>query len=218
MRKAQNGKREINTISLPEGQNLPKLLLATTNFGKIKEYRSLLSGIGYQIVTLAEQGIAEVVTESGDSYEQNAQLKATTYAKLSQLITLADDSGLEIDALGGKPGIHSARFAGKDATDADKIKFLLAKLISTSWEERTAHFKCVIAIATLEGRLELCYGECHGIIAFEAKGENGFGYDPVFYLPEMGKTIAELPLEIKNQISHRGQAAQKARQGLQSVD
>jgi len=186
---------------------LPKLLLATTNFGKIKEYRSLLSGIGYQIVTLAEQGIAEVATESGDSYEQNAQLKATTYAKLSQLITLADDSGL-----------HSARFAGKDATDADKIKILLAKLISTSWEERTAHFKCVIAIATLEGRLELCYGECHGIIAFEAKGGNGFGYDPVFYLPEMGKTIAELPLETKNQISHRGQAAQKAWQGLQSVD
>ena len=196
---------------------MPKLLLATANVGKIKEYRSLLRGLGYQIVTLAEQGIAEVATESGNSYEQNAQLKVTTYAKLSQRITLADDSGLEVDALGGKPGIHSARFAGKDAADADKIEILLAKLIKIPWEGRTAHFKCVIAIATLEGRLELCYGECHGMIAFEPKGENGFGYDPVFYLPEMGKTMAELPLEAKNQISHRGQAARKAQQVLRRL-
>ena len=194
-----------------------KLLLASTNPGKIREYRSLLSNLGYQIVTLADLGIAKVVTESGDSYEQNARLKAATYAKLSQLVTLADDSGLEVDALNGEPGIHSARFAGKDATDVDKVKILLAKLASVPWEKRTAHFKCVIAIATPEGRLELCHGECHGIIAFEAKGENGFGYDPIFYLPEMGKTLAELPLGVKNQISHRGQAAQKAQQVLQRL-
>ena len=196
---------------------MPKLLLATTNPGKINEYRFLLDGIGYQVVTLAEQGIATMATESGNSYEQNARLKAAACTKLSQLITLADDSGLEVDALGGEPGIHSARFAGKIATDADKVKILLAKLASIPWEERTAHFKCVIAIVTPEGKVELCYGECHGIIAFEAKGRNGFGYDPVFYLPEMGKTMAELPMEIKNQISHRGQAARKARQVLQRL-
>jgi XTP/dITP diphosphohydrolase len=194
---------------------MPKLLLASANPGKIAEYRFLLSSLDYQIITLAEQGILESAIESGSSYEENARLKATTYAKLSQLITIADDSGLEVDALGAEPGIRSARFAGKDATDADKVKILLDRLDGIPWEKRTAHFKCVIAIVTPGGQIELCYGECHGIIAFEAKGENGFGYDPIFYLPQMAKTVAELPLEIKNQISHRAQAAYKARQVLQ---
>ena len=194
---------------------MPKLLLASANPGKIAEYRLLLSSLDYQILTLAEQGILESAIESGSSYEENARLKATTYAKLSQLITIADDSGLEVDAMDGEPGIRSARFAGKDATDADKVKILLDRLDGVPWEKRTAHFKCVIAIVTPGGQIELCYGECHGIIAFEAKGENGFGYDPIFYLPQMAKTVAELPLEIKNQISHRAQAAYKARQVLQ---
>lgn len=196
---------------------MPKLLLASSNPGKIREYRLLLGGLGYQIVTLPERGISKVTTESGNTYEQNAEMKATTYAKLSQLITLADDSGLEVDALHGKPGIHSARFAGKNATDADKVTKLLAMMDSIPWDRRTAHFKCVIAIATPEGKLKLCQGKCHGIIAFEAKGENGFGYDPIFYLPEFGKTMAELPLELKNQLSHRGQAAQKARKILNQL-
>ena len=193
---------------------MPKLLLATSNPGKIKEYRLLLGSLGYQITTLAEQGINKIATELGNSYEQNAQRKALSASKSSQLITLADDSGLEVDALSGKPGVRSARFAGRDATDADKVRVLLAKLEGIPWEKRAAHFKCVIAIATPRGQLELCQGECHGIIAFEAKGKNGFGYDPIFYLPKLGKTIAELPLEVKNQISHRAQAAQKARQVL----
>jgi len=190
---------------------MPKLLLASSNLGKIREYRLLLGDLGYQIVTLSEQGISKVTTESGNTYEQNAEMKATTYAKLSQLITLADDSGLEVDALHGKPGIHSARFAGKNATDADRVTKLLTMMGGIPWDRRTAHFKCVIAIATPEGKLRLCQGERHGIIAFEAKGKNGFGYDPIFYLPELAKTMAELPLELKNQLSHRGQAAQKAR-------
>jgi len=196
---------------------MPKLLLATSNPGKIREYRFLLDGLGYQITTLAEEGIAKVVTESGNNYEQNARLKATTYAKLSQLTALADDSGLEVDALNGEPGVKSARFAGKAATDAEKVSFLLAKLNGVPWERRTARFKCVIAIASPEGRAELCYGECHGMIAFEAKGESGFGYDPIFFLPEIGKTMAELHLEMKNQISHRARASQKARQVLQQL-
>jgi XTP/dITP diphosphohydrolase len=194
---------------------MPKLLLATSNSGKIKEYRLLMNSLGYQITTLTEEGIAKIVTESGNNYEQNARLKAITYAKLSRLITLADDSGLEVDALNGEPGVKSARFAGEAATDAEKVNFLLAKLNGVPWERRTAHFKCVIAIVNPRGRAELCYGECHGMIAFEAKGENGFGYDPIFFLPEIGKTMAELSLEMKNQISHRARASQKARQVLQ---
>jgi XTP/dITP diphosphohydrolase len=196
---------------------MPKLLLATSNLGKIKEYRLLLDGLGYEITTLAEEGITKVVTESGNNYEQNARLKAIAYAKLSQLTTLADDSGLEVDALNGEPGIKSARFAGKAATDAERLSLLLARLEGVPWERRTARFKCVIAIATPKGQTEICYGECRGMIALEAKGENGFGYDPVFFLREMHKTMAELPLEAKNQISHRAQASQKARQVLQQV-
>lgn len=194
---------------------MPKLLLATSNPGKIREYHFLMDGLGYQMTTLAEEGITRVVTESGNNYEENARLKAITYAKLSQLIALADDSGLEVDALNGEPGIQSARFAGETATDAEKVSFLLAKLNGVSWERRTARFKCVIAIATPGGHSELCYGECQGMIAIEAKGKNGFGYDPIFLLSETGKTMAELPLEIKNQISHRARASQKARQVLQ---
>ena len=196
---------------------MPELLLATSNPGKVREYRFLLDGLGYQITTLPEQGITEVVTESGNSYEQNARLKAIAYARLSQFTTLADDSGLEVDALDGEPGVQSARFAGKSATDAERVSFLLAKLTGVPWEKRTARFKCVIAIVTPEGKSELCYGDCQGIIALEPKGQKGFGYDPVFYLPEIGKTMAELPLEMKNQISHRARASQKARQVLQRL-
>jgi XTP/dITP diphosphohydrolase len=196
---------------------MPKLLLATSNPGKIKEYHFLLDGLGYKITTLAKEGIAKIVTESGNNYEQNARLKAITYAKLSQLTALADDSGLEVDALNGEPGVKSARFVGEAATDAEKVSFLLAKLNGVPWEQRTACFKCVIAIASPRDRAEICYGECHGMIALEAKGENGFGYDPIFFLPEIGKTMAELPLTMKNQISHRARASQKARQVLQQL-
>ncbi|MFW6118671.1 MAG: non-canonical purine NTP pyrophosphatase, partial [Chloroflexota bacterium] len=121
------------------------------------------------------------------------------------------------DALNGEPGIKSARFAGEAASDADKVSLLLAKLKGIPWEKRTARFKCVIAIAIPGGRVELCYGECHGMVAFEAKGENGFGYDPIFFLTEIGETMAELPFEVKNQISHRARASQKARQVLQQL-
>jgi len=196
---------------------MPKLLLATSNPGKIREYRSLLDGLGYQVTTLTEEGITKIVTESGENYEQNARLKAITYAKLSQLITLADDSGLEVDALNGEPGVKSARFAGEAATDAEKVSFLLGKLNSVPWERRMACFKCVIAIASPGGRVEVCYGECYGMIALEARGENGFGYDPIFFLTEIGETMAELHLETKNQISHRARASHKARQVLQQL-
>lgn len=194
-----------------------KLLLATANTGKIREYRHLLRDLPFKLVTLAEEGINTVVAEQGASFEENARLKATAYARLSQLTSLADDSGLEIDALGGKPGVHSARFAGEKSTDETKIENLLAKLKDVPKEKRTARFKCVIAIASPAGKVALCSGECHGLIALESRGEDGFGYDPIFYIPELDKTMAELPLEIKNQISHRGKAVQKARRLLEDL-
>jgi len=192
-----------------------KLLLATNNQGKVREYRSLLENMPIKLVTMAEQGITTVVGETGESLEENAKLKATVIAAESQLLALADDTGLEVDALGGEPGRLSARYAGENASDRDRVSYLLSRLKNISWEKRSAHFRCVIAVATPGGEVEICQGECHGIIAFEPKGEQGFGYDPIFYLPELGKTMAELPLDIKNQVSHRGQAARKVCQLLQ---
>lgn len=190
---------------------MPKLLLATNNQGKAREYKSLLSGAPFEMVTPAEVGITTEVAEVGKSFEENAALKATTLAAESQLLTLADDSGLEVDALGGEPGTLSARYAGENASDADRVRYLLSKMQDVPEGKRQARFVCVIAIATPDGKVEFCSGECDGIIALKPRGNRGFGYDPVFYLPEMGKTMAELPPEVKNRISHRGRAAEKAR-------
>jgi len=195
-----------------------KLLLATNNKAKVREYKSLLQGIPYEIVTLAEQGISAEVDEVGGSLEENASLKATTLAAESQLLSLADDSGLEVDALGGEPGPLSARYAGEGASDIERINYLLVRLRDVTQEERTARFRCVIAIAKPNETVELCSGECRGLITMAPRGDQGFGYDPVFYLPELGKTMAELPLEIKNQVSHRGQAARKACELLKKLN
>ena len=194
-----------------------KLLLATNNKAKVREYQNLLRGIPYEIVTLAEQGITTVVDEVGESLEENARLKATALAAESRLLSLADDSGLEVDALGGEPGVLSARYAGGGASDVERINYLLARLKDVPGPERTARFRCVIAIAAPDEVVELCSGECRGLIAVAPRGDHGFGYDPVFYLPEMGKTMAELPPEMKDRISHRAQAARKARELLQKL-
>lgn len=155
--------------------------------------------------------------EPATSYEENARLKAVTAARLSQFPALADDSGLEVDILGGEPGSRSARFAGDNATDEDRISRLLSRLKDVPWHKRTARFICVIAIATPDGKVELCHGDCSGFVAFEPRGTYGFGYDPVFYLPRLNKTMAELPLDVKNQVSHRGQAARKALKILEKL-
>ncbi len=194
-----------------------KLLLATNNEAKVREYRNLLQKLPFELVTLAELGMTTIVNEVGESLEENARLKATVLAAKSQLLALADDSGLEVDALGGEPGRLSARYAGEKASDRDRISYLLARLKGVPWQRRFARFRCVIAIATPDGKVELCSGECRGVITFEPRGEQGFGYDPIFYLPELGKTMAELPLEIKNQVSHRGQAARKVPQMLKRL-
>ena len=193
---------------------MPKLLLATKNEGKVDEYKSLLQNLTVELVTLADGDITITVNETGESLEENARLKATIGATENRLLTLADDSGLEVDALGGKPGFLSARYAGEGASDRDRVNHLLSQLEEVPWQKRSARFRCVIAIATPDGEVQFCSGECRGFIAFEPKGERGFGYDPIFYLPELGKTMAELPLEIKNRVSHRGQAAREARQLL----
>ncbi|MBI2849905.1 MAG: XTP/dITP diphosphatase [Chloroflexi bacterium] len=186
-----------------------KLLLATSNQGKVSEYRTLLKEIPLRLVTPAELGITTVVEEVGQSLEENARLKAVALAAESGLVALADDSGLEVDALGGEPGPLSARYAGEGASDRDRVNYLLSRLKDVPWEKRTACFRCVIALATPAGDVKTCSGECRGFIAFEPKGEHGFGYDPIFYLPAFKKTMAELPPEIKNRISHRGRAARK---------
>jgi len=191
-----------------------KLLLATNNQAKVREYKSLLQDIPFKLVTLAEQGISTEVDEVGESLEENARLKATILATESQLLAMADDSGLEVDALGGEPGRLSARYAGEGASDRDRINYLLSRLRDVPWEKRTASFRCVIAVATPDGKVELCSGECPGIITFEPRGEQGFGYDPIFYLPELDRTMAELPPETKNCISHRGKAARQVSQVL----
>ena len=188
---------------------LRKLLLATNNKAKVREYRSLLRALPFELVTLSEQGINTVVNEVGESLEENAELKAVAFSAESQLTALADDSGLEVDALGGEPGPVSARCAGEGASDEERVEYLLARLKDVPWQKRSARFRCVIAIATPEEKVGFCSGECPGMITFEPRGGEGFGYDPIFYLPVLNKTMAELSLEVKNTVSHRGEAARK---------
>ena len=178
------------------------------------EYRLLLSQLNYQLTTPVEEEISLVVNETSSDYRQNAKLKALAYAQYSCLTTIADDSGLEVDALNGMPGVLSARFAGELATDADNVRLLLSKLKDVPWDKRTARFTCVIAIANSKGKVEIFNGSCNGIITFEPVGNNGFGYDPIFYLPEFNKTMSELSQQRKNEISHRYKAVIKARQIL----
>ena len=194
-----------------------KLLLGTNNQGKVREYKSLLLDLPCELVTLAEQGVTVAVNEAGESLEENARVKATTLAAESQLPTLADDSGLEVDALGGEPGRLSARYAGENASDRERVAYLLARLEGVPQEKRTARFRCVIALATPDGKVAFCSGECPGLITFAPRGKHGFGYDPVFYLPELEKTMAELPLSLKNRVSHRGKAARQVYQALERL-
>jgi XTP/dITP diphosphohydrolase len=190
---------------------MSRLLIATNNRGKLAELRHIFQGLPCEIVSPSDIGLDLEVEETGSTFEENAALKSTAFARESGLLTLADDSGLEVEALGGKPGVLSARYAGADATDADRVRFLLSQMSDIPVEKRQARFRSVIAITTPDDlHTELCSGECRGIITFEPKGENGFGYDPIFYLPQLSKTMAELPGEIKNSFSHRGQAARNA--------
>ncbi|MSQ06352.1 MAG: RdgB/HAM1 family non-canonical purine NTP pyrophosphatase [Dehalococcoidia bacterium] len=192
-----------------------RLLIATRNHGKIREFRHLLAGVPFQLVSLDDLGVTLEVEETGASFEENARLKARSYARAASpdnsLLTLADDSGLEVDALGRAPGIHSARYGGDASfTDPDRVALLLRNLEGVPWERRTARFRSVIAILSGGGELTVVVGSVAGMIQYEPVGDEGFGYDPVFYLPSYGLTMAQLPLEEKNRISHRADAARKA--------
>lgn len=193
------------------GKHAQKLLIATGNPGKVRELAELLRDVPFEIVSLEDLDLPSEVEEPADSFEGNAVIKAEAYARMSGLLTLADDSGLEIDALNGAPGVHSRRFAGEDATDEERVQIVLQKLDGVPWEQRTARYRCVLAVAKPDGGDTVtCEGICSGIINLKVRGSGGFGYDPVFYLPEYEKTVAEMSLEEKNQVSHRARAAQKA--------
>ncbi len=194
--------------------NIPmpkKLLIATKNQGKVREYRELLADLPFAVVSLAAVGLDAEVEATGPTFAANATPQARTYARLSGLLTWADDSGLAVDALDGWPGVHSARVAGPNASDADRIALLLQRLEGVPPEQRTAAFHCVVAIATPDGRVWTTDGMCSGVIIDEPTGRGGFGYDPVFFVPALGKTFAQLSSEEKNAISHRGMAARKAK-------
>ncbi len=183
-----------------------ELLIVTDNPGKMREYRALLASLPARIRFPADLGYRIDVPEEGTTYAENAARKARAGVEVSGLLSLADDSGLEVDALGGAPGVRSARYTS--GSDADRIAALLARLDGIPWERRTARFRCVIAVATPEGHLYTAEGTCEGIIATAPAGTSGFGYDPVFYLPEFGCPMAQLPPEMKNRISHRARAVE----------
>jgi XTP/dITP diphosphohydrolase len=185
-----------------------ELLIATQNPGKAREFRLLLAPLRASLRFPHELGLRIEVPEDGIAYADNAGQKALAYARASDLLTLADDSGLEVDALGGAPGIHSARYT--PGHDADRAAALLGHMHDVPWEQRTARFRCALVIATYSGELYRTEGVCEGLIAFGPAGQGGFGYDPVFYLPDHGCTMAQLPQAQKNRISHRARAIEAA--------
>lgn len=194
-----------------------RLLIATHNRGKLIEYQEMLADLSLELVTLDDVDIRDDVAETGATFAENARLKATAYAGRSGLLTLADDSGLEVDALGGEPGVRSKRYAGNNKSDGERNNFLLDKLHDMPADKRTARFRCAIVIASPDGKLWKTDGTCEGEIAFEPRGAHGFGYDPVFQVAERGMRMAELPTEEKNMVSHRARAAYKARVILKQI-
>lgn len=190
------------------------LLVATTNRHKLDEYRAIFSDLSFQLLSLNDIQLDLDVEETGTTFAENATLKALAYAQTSNMLVLADDSGLEIDALNGEPGVYSARFAGEQTSYAERFRIILERLRDVPTARRTARFRCVIALAEPSGHLRLAEGTMEGLIADAPRGEHGFGYDPIFLVPDLHKTNAELSAEQKNALSHRGEAARQARQLL----
>ncbi|MCB0163468.1 MAG: RdgB/HAM1 family non-canonical purine NTP pyrophosphatase [Anaerolineae bacterium] len=192
---------------------MKKLLIATNNPHKLEEYREILADLPLTITSLAEEGIDLDPEETGTTFVANAILKAEAFAQASHVLTLADDSGLEVDALNGEPGVYSARYENTAKDDhIGRYQLVLDKLIANNvpWAERTGRFRCVVALATQEGLIGTAEGAVEGYIAYEPKGQNGFGYDPIFYFPEFDQTLAEVPAAQKHTVSHRGRAARAA--------
>lgn len=190
------------------------IVFATKNKGKIKEINAILADMDVDVVSMEDAGITTDVLEDGTTFEENAMKKAVQIMEISGKITLSDDSGLEIDAMGKAPGVYSARFMGEDTPYPERFHAIFEKLKDVPEEKRTARFASCIAAAFPDGRRLVSYDTVEGIIGWEAKGDNGFGYDPIFFVPEKGKYMAELAPEEKNAISHRGKALRKMKELL----
>jgi XTP/dITP diphosphohydrolase len=186
------------------------LLIATANPHKLDEFRAIFSDLSYQLLSLNDVLLSMNVEETGATFQENSALKALAYARASGLLSLADDSGLEIDALGGAPGVYSARFGGENMPYSERFALIFDRLRDLPLAQRTARFRCVITIAEPAGYHRSVEGMIEGLIT-DPRGNHGFGYDPIFLVPELGKTTAEISPEHKNRISHRGEAARRAR-------
>ena len=207
---------------LIRGRGRSPLLIATGNAGKLREYAGLLRETPFTLLSLKDVGITSEVEETGETFAENAWLKASGYAAMSGMLTLADDSGLEVDALRGEPGVRSARYGGDSCrSDSDRVELLLRNLDGVPWAKRTARFRCVINVALPPSKpgenpelLASAVGSVAGMVQYEPEGDDGFGYDPVFHLPSFGKTVAQLSLPEKNRVSHRGCAAGRIMKAL----
>lgn len=194
-----------------------RIIFATGNEGKMREIRMILSDLSLEIFSMKEAGVFAEVEENGKTFEENAVIKAKAIAALCDDIVLADDSGLEIDALNKEPGVYSARYMGEDTSYHIKNANLIERLTGVPEEERSARFVCAIAAVLPDGRTFTTYGTIEGRIGHEERGENGFGYDPIFMLPEYGKSTAELSPELKNELSHRGKALRLMKEKLKEI-
>ena len=194
-----------------------KIIIATGNVGKMKEIKSIFNNSKYEVFSMKEEGILADVDENGASFEENALIKAREIAKISGHIVLADDSGLEVDALNKEPGIYSARYMGEDTSYSVKNANIIERLSDVEFEKRTARFVCAVAAVYPDGKELVVRETMEGYIGYEEKGANGFGYDPIFYLKEFDKTSAEISLEEKNEISHRGKAFRAIRDLMEKV-
>lgn len=194
--------------------NMDKIIFATGNKDKVKEIQMILADLGVEVITMKEAGICIDIEENGTTYEENAMIKARAVAAYTDSIVMADDSGLEIDYLNKEPGVFSARYLGEDTSYRIKNANLISRLNGVPDEKRTARFVCAIAAVFPNGTEVTTRGTIEGIIGYEEKGSNGFGYDPIFYVPEFGKTTAELSEEEKNQVSHRGNALRLMKEEL----
>lgn len=195
-------------------KKVKRILFATSNQGKMKEVREILADLGVEVISMREAGVSAEIVEDGETFEENAVVKARTIMELTGEVTLADDSGLEIDALGGEPGVYSARYMGEDTSYHIKNNNLIRRLSQVPRQQRTARFVCSIAAAFPDGEIITTDGVIEGLIGYEEAGENGFGYDPIFVVPQLGCTTAQLSDEQKNEISHRGKALRKMKEEL----
>jgi XTP/dITP diphosphohydrolase len=194
-----------------------KILIATRNKGKIREIQGLLKELPLTVLSLDDLGLDDEVEENGDSFLANAILKARHFFRVTGIPTLADDSGLCVDAMSGLPGVYSARYGGKELTDEQRCRLIIANMVSVPEEKRTAHFECAMILAMPEDTNYVFLGECPGILLLNQRGENGFGYDPIFFYTPAQKTFAEMSQEEKSKVSHRGKALKQLVDFLQGV-